>query len=292
MKIAWLGTGIMGFSMCSHLLKNNYQVSAYNRSKEKADPLKELGAKICTSVAEAVADADYIFSIVGYPQDVYEVILGADGAINNAKKGAVLVDMTTSKPSLAQEIYENAKDKGLFALDAPVSGGDKGAKAGTLAIMVGGDKDVFEKTKPLFACMGKTIEYMGTSGLGQHTKMANQILIAGNMAGAVEALLYATKAGLDLDQVIDVIGSGAAGSVAINDLGRRIAKNDFAPGFFIKHFIKDMGIALEESAKMGLSLPALGIINQFYQAARSLDYMEDGTQALYKICAQLNGMNK
>ena len=232
-----------------------------------------------------------VFTIVGYPCDVEQVILGKGGVVDSAKPGTVIVDMTTSEPCLAQKIYAAAKEKGLKSLDAPVSGGDLGAREATLAIMVGGDQDVFDEVLPMFEAMGKNISLMGKAGAGQHTKMCNQILIAGTMIGVVESLLYAHKAGMGMDAVIDVIGSGAAASWSINNLGRRIAKNDFDPGFFIKHFVKDMGIALREAQAMNLSLPGLALVNQFYVSAMALGHEDLGTQGLYKVLEKMNNID-
>lgn len=290
-RIGWIGTGVMGKSMCKHLITSGCTAFVYNRSAEKTKELTELGATLCSSPAEVAANSDVVFTIVGFPQDVEEVILGENGVIANAKEGTIIVDMTTSTPSLAKRIAEVAASKSMAALDAPVSGGDLGAREGTLAIMVGGDLVTYETVLPLFEMMGKNVQRMGESGAGQHCKMANQILIAGTMIGTVESLLYAAKAGMDLDQVIDVIGSGAAGSWSINNLGRRIAKKDFDPGFFIKHFVKDMGIALEEAAKMNLALPGLAMANQFYVAAKAQGLENLGTQGLYKVFATMDFSN-
>lgn len=287
-RIGWIGTGVMGKSMCKHLITSGCTAFVYNRSAEKAKELVELGATLCSSPAEVAANSDVVFTIVGFPQDVEEVILGENGVIANAKEGTIVVDMTTSTPSLAKRIAEVAASKNMAALDAPVSGGDLGAREGTLAIMVGGDSATYESMLPFFEAMGKNIQRMGEAGAGQHCKMANQILIAGTMIGTVESLLYAAKTGMELDQVIDVIGSGAAGSWSINNLGRRIAKKDFDPGFFIKHFVKDMGIALEESARMNLSLPGLAMANQFYVAAKAQGLEDLGTQGLYKVFEAMN----
>lgn len=287
-KIGWIGTGVMGYSMCSHLIEAGYEAFVYNRTKSKADGLAKLGATVCAGPGEVAESSDVIFTIVGYPRDVEEVILGEDGVVQRAKPGSVVVDMTTSEPCLARRIYAAAREKGLDALDAPVSGGDLGAREATLAIMVGGDQPVFDRVRPLFEAMGKNISFMGQAGSGQHTKMCNQILIAGTMIGVVESLLYAHKAGMDMDAVIDVIGAGAAASWSVNNLGRRIAKNDFDPGFFIKHFVKDMGIALREAQAMNLSLPGLALVNQFYVSAMALGHENLGTQALYKVLATMN----
>jgi len=289
-RVAWIGTGVMGRSMCGHLLQAGYPVKVYNRSRAKAEALAAQGATVCSSPAEAAQDCDLVFSIVGFPRDVEQVLLGPDGALPALQPGAALIDMTTSEPSLAVRIHAEAGKRGVQALDAPVSGGDLGAREATLAIMVGGEPAVFERVLPLFQCMGKNIRLMGGPGAGQHTKMSNQILIAGTMIGVVESLLYARKAGLPLDPVIDVIGSGAAGSWSINNLGRRIAKNDFDPGFFIKHFVKDMGIALAEARAMNLSLPGLALVQQFYLAAQAQGLENLGTQGLYKVLERLNAL--
>lgn len=289
-RVGWIGTGVMGRSMCGHLLKAGHPVRVFNRTKSKTADLAAQGAVVCGSPAEVARDSEIIFSIVGFPRDVESVLLGSDGVVPHAAPGSLVVDMTTSEPSLAKRVHEAAAARGLSALDAPVSGGDLGAREATLAIMVGGEAAAFERAKPLFERMGKNIRLMGGPGAGQHTKMSNQILIAGTMLGVVESLLYAHKAGLDLDAVIDVIGSGAAGSWSINNLGRRIVKGDFNPGFFIKHFVKDMGIALAECRAMNLSLPGLALAQQFYIAAQAMGLENLGTQGLYKVCERLNGM--
>ena len=287
-NVGWIGTGVMGKSMCTHILNAGHTVYIYNRTKQKAAFLIENGAFWCESPEEVAKKSDIIFSIVGFPEDVEEIILGHKGILKGAKQGAVIVDMTTSSPILAEKIYKIAKEKGIFSLDAPVSGGDIGAREGKLAIMVGGDRDIFDRVMPLFEIFGENIAHMGKAGSGQHTKMTNQILIAGTMIGVVESLLYAYKTGMDLDSVIDVIGKGAASSWAINNMGRRIAKGDFDPGFYIKHFIKDMGIALDEAKRMNLSLPGLSLVHQFYIAATSLGYESLGTQGLYKVFQKMN----
>ena len=291
MKIGWVGTGVMGKSMCAHLLDAGCEVSVYNRTKEKAQELLDKGSTWCKNPLEVAKNSDIVFTIVGFPKDVEEVYLGEYGIINGIKEGVIIVDMTTSEPSLAQKIYEEAKKKGVSSIDAPVSGGDVGAKNGTLAIMAGGDKETYDKIFPLFELMGKNIAYMGKAGAGQHTKMSNQILIASTMIGVVESLLYAYKAGNDLNDVINVIGKGAAGCWSINNLGPRIVKNNFDPGFFIKHFIKDMGIALKEAKSMNLALPGLALVYQFYISATGLGFENLGTQGLYKVLAQMNGIS-
>ncbi len=289
-KIGWIGTGVMGKSMCGHLIDAGYDVSVFNRTKEKALDLINKGATWCSNPMEVAQNSDVIFTIVGFPNDVELVYLGEQGILKNIKEGAIVVDMTTSEPSLAHKIYEEAKKKGVSSIDAPVSGGDVGAKNGTLAIMSGGDKETYDKIFPLFELMGKNIAYMGKAGAGQHTKMSNQILIASTMIGVVESLLYAYKAGNDLNEVINVIGKGAAGCWSINNLGPRIVDGNFDPGFFIKHFIKDMGIALKEAKSMNLSLPGLALAYQFYISATALGLENLGTQGLYKVLAKMNGI--
>jgi 3-hydroxyisobutyrate dehydrogenase len=290
MKIGWVGTGVMGNAMCGHLLGKGHEIHVNNRTKSKAENLVSKGAHWCDTPRQVAQNSDIIFSIVGFPPDVEQVILGEDGVLAGAAPGAVIVDMTTSSPELARKIHRLAEEKSVAALDAPVSGGDIGARNATLAIMVGGEAPVYERVRPLFDILGRNIAHMGPAGAGQHTKMCNQILIAGTMIGTVESLLYAQKAGMDLNSVIDVIGQGAASSWSINNLGRRIAQNDFDPGFFIKHFIKDMGIALAEAQRMSLSLPGLALVHQFYTAAKAMGYENLGTQGLYRVLAQMNSV--
>jgi len=290
-KIGWIGTGVMGKSMCTHILNAGYKLSIYNRTKEKANDLLNKGASWCLNPKEVAEKSDIVFTIVGFPHDVESVYLGENGVLSSIKKGAIVVDMTTSEPSLAQRIYKKAKEKGVSSIDAPVSGGDVGAKNGSLAIMVGGDKETYDKIFPFLELMGTNIAYMGKAGAGQHTKMSNQILIASTMIGVVESLLYAYKAGNDLNEVINVIGKGAAGCWSINNLGPRIVEGNFDPGFFIKHFIKDMGIALKEAKSMNLSLPGLALAYQFYISATALGFENLGTQGLYKVLAKMNGIS-
>lgn len=289
-KIGWIGTGVMGKSMCMHILKAGYELFVYNRTKEKAMELIEAGAKWCSNPKEVAEQSDITFTIVGFPQDVKEVYLGENGILAGIEKGSILVDMTTSEPTLAQRIYEEAKKIDVSSIDAPVSGGDVGAREGTLAIMAGGDNETYDKVLPFFKLMGKNIAYMGKAGAGQHTKMSNQILIASTMIGVVESLLYAYKAGNDLSEVISVIGKGAAGCWSINNLGPRIVDGNFDPGFYIKHFIKDMGIALQEAKQMNLSLPGLALAYQFYISATAMGLENLGTQGLYKVFAKMNGI--
>jgi 3-hydroxyisobutyrate dehydrogenase len=232
-----------------------------------------------------------VFAIVGFPKDVREVFLGADGALAGSKSGNILVDMTTSEPSLAVEIYEAAKARGVYAVDAPVSGGDIGAKEARLSIMIGGDRDVVEALHPCWETMGKTIIHQGAAGAGQHTKAVNQTLIATNMIGVCEALLYAYKAGLDLNTVLQSVAPGAAGSWSLSNLGPRIIANNFDPGFFVEHFIKDMGIALDEANRMGLSLPGLALSRQLYVALKAQGHGRDGTHALMLALSELSGID-
>ena len=286
--IGWIGTGVMGRSMCSHIIEAGYPVRVYTRTKEKASALLETGAIWCNSPEEIAGSSDIIFTMVGYPEDVEEVYLSRTGILVHAEPGAILVDMSTSRPSLARKIFQEAANRGCHALDAPVSGGDIGAREATLAIMAGGERETFEKVLPLLRILGRNISLMGGPGAGQHTKMSNQILIASTMIGVVESLLYAYKAGLNQEAVIDIISTGAAGSWSLNNLGRRIIKGDFNPGFFIKHFIKDMGIALDEARRMKLALPGLALALQFYTAAAAQGWEDLGTQGLYKVFERMN----
>lgn len=288
-RIGWIGTGIMGAPMCGHLMTAGYEITLTTRTKAKAEHLLRDGAAWRDTPQEVAEASDYVFSMVGYPEDVESVLLGEEGALAGMRPGGILVDMTTSKPALAVAIAETASEKGVKALDAPVSGGDSGAQAGTLAIMAGGDAQAFNEIKPLFDLMGQNVKRMGPAGAGQHTKMVNQILVASGMIGTVESLMYAASAGLDLQEVISVVGKGAAASWSINNLGPKIAQGDYDPGFFIKHFVKDLGIALEESRRMKLALPGLATAQQFYHAAMAQNLENRGTQALYKVYQQLNG---
>ncbi len=287
-KIGWIGTGVMGNSMCRHIIEAGYPVTVYNRTKQKADNLTKLGAEWAENPAEVASKSDIVFTIVSMPYDVREVYLSDTGIINSLHKGGIAVDMTTSSPNLAKEIYKYAKERGISTLDAPVSGGDVGAREGKLSIMVGGDRGTFEEVLPFFKLMGKNITYMGEAGNGQHTKMANQIHIATTIIGAIESLLYGYKAGLNLEEMIRAIGSGAAGTWTINNLGPRIIKRNFDPGFFIEHFIKDMGIALDEAKRMNLSLPGLALANQFYISAKAMGLEKMGIHALTLVLEKLN----
>ena len=282
MRIGFIGVGVMGKSMVRNLMKGGYEVSIYSRTKGKTLDVIAEGAIWCDSVAECVADKDVIITIVGFPKDVEEVYFGPKGVIANVKPGTYLIDMTTTSPKLSLQIYKQAKKKNVFALDAPVSGGDTGAKNGTLSIMVGGDKDVFDTMLPILSCMGKSIIYEGPAGCGQHTKMANQIAISGTIAGVCEALIYAKKVGLDVDKMFNSISKGAAASFQMNTVIPRIEKGDFAPGFFLKHFVKDMKIANEEAVDASLQLQVLQDVLKMYQELEQKGFGDLGTQALIK----------
>jgi len=277
--------------MAGHLISAGFATTVFNRRKEKAEPLLAKGAKWGGSPKAVAEVSDVVFAIVGFPRDVREVMLGSDGALAGSKPGNVLVDMTTSEPSLAVEIEKAARSKEVYSLDAPVSGGDVGAKEARLSIMIGGDKDVVEALAPCWNAMGKTIVHQGGPGAGQHTKMVNQVLIATNMIGVCEALLYGFKAGLDLPTVLKSVGSGAAGSWSLSNLGPRIMDNNFDPGFFVEHFIKDMGIALDEARRMGLCLPGLALSHQLYLAVKAQGHGRDGTHALELSLAELAGID-
>ncbi|HEY0982080.1 NAD(P)-dependent oxidoreductase [Schlesneria sp.] len=290
-RIGWIGTGVMGSSMVGHLIAAGYAATVYTRSKSKADPLVAKGAKWADSPKKVAEQSDVVFSIVGFPSDVREVLLGENGALAGSKAGTILVDMTTSEPSLAVEIHEEAREKGVHSVDAPVSGGDIGAKNAALSIMIGGDKEVVDSLNPLFSTMGKTLVYQGKAGSGQHAKMANQILIATNMIGVCESLLYGYKAGLDLPTMLQSVGPGAAGSWSLNNLGPRIISDNFDPGFFVEHFIKDMGIALSEAKRMGLSLPGLALGEQLYLSVKAKGWGRNGTHALMLALAEMSGID-
>ncbi len=287
-RIGWIGTGVMGSSMCGHLITAGYEAVIYNRSAEKAAKLIAQGARLVESPAAVAAAADVVFSIVGYPRDVREVILGPEGVLSKAKPGSVVVDMTTSEPALAVEIASLAKTVGVHAVDAPVSGGDVGAREARLSIMIGGETGVVQALQPLFEKMGKTIVHQGPPGAGQHTKMTNQILIATNMIGVCEAMLYAYKAGLDLETVLASVSSGAAGSWSLSNLAPRMIAGNFEPGFFVEHFLKDMGIALAEARRMKLALPGLALAEQLYRAVEAQGLARKGTHALLLALASLS----
>lgn len=281
-KIGFIGTGVMGSSIVKHLLKNNKEVTIYTRTKSKAKELIDLGAKWAATPYEASQNQEIIFTMVGYPSDVLEVYTGENGILNGAKEGAIVVDMTTSEPSLAKKIDLLAKEKNIHSLDAPVSGGDIGAQNGTLSIMVGGDQQIFETVKPIFSLFGTNVVYQGTAGAGQHTKMCNQIVIATGMIGICEAIAYGKEAGLDMETVLKSISSGAAGSWSLSNLAPRMLNENYEPGFYIKHFMKDLKIALHEAKQMQLTLPGLELAKKLYGEMEESGYGEDGTQALIK----------
>jgi len=290
-KLGWVGTGVMGTSMAGHLLAAGYSVTVYNRSKAKAEAVAAKGAKVVDSPKAVAETSDVVFAIVGFPKDVREVFLGPDGLLAGSRAGTVLVDMTTSEPSLAVEIYEAAKAKGVYAVDAPVSGGDVGAKNAALSIMIGGDEPVVDALRPCFEAMGKTIVRQGGPGAGQHTKMVNQILIATGMIGVCEALLYAYKAGLDLETVLKSVSTGAAGSWSLSNYVPRMMANNFDPGFFVEHFVKDMGIALAESKRMNLAMPGLALAEQLYVSLKANGHGRKGIQALLLALGQMSNVD-
>jgi 3-hydroxyisobutyrate dehydrogenase len=281
--IGFIGTGVMGKSMAANLLKAGHRVLVYTRTKSKAEDLLEQGADWKDSAAAIASQANVIITIVGYPKDVEEVYFGEDGIIQNANQASYVIDMTTSKPFLAQKIYAEAKAKGLSSLDAPVSGGDIGAKEAMLSIMVGGDEEAFKAVKPIFEVMGTNIVYQGEAGAGQHTKMCNQIAIASNMIGVCEAMIYGQKAGLDPNTVLKSIETGAAGSWSLSNLAPRMIAGNFDPGFYVKHFIKDMEIALESAQEMELKTPGLELAISLYKELAAQGEENSGTQALYKL---------
>jgi 3-hydroxyisobutyrate dehydrogenase len=289
-QIGWIGTGVMGSSMCGHLMAAGYAATVYNRTAAKARPLVEKGARLADSPQAVAAGSDVVFTMVGYPRDVREVTLGPRGTLAGARPGTVLVDMTTSEPALSIEIDQAARAKQVHSVDAPVSGGDIGAREARLSIMIGGEQEVVDGLRPLFETMGKTIVHQGGAGAGQHTKMVNQVLIATNMIGVCEGLLYAYRAGLDLNVVLQSVGSGAAGSWSLNNLGPRMIAGNFEPGFFVEHFLKDMGIALAEARRMKLSLPGLALAEQLYQAVAAQGYARKGTHALMLALSHLSAI--
>ena len=279
-NIAFIGTGVMGQGMIKNFLKAGHTVHLYTRTKERALPLVELGATWYDTAQAAAEQGDVIFTVVGYPKDVEEVYFGDHGIFKAAQQGKIVVDMTTSQPALAKKIADAAQAFGMEALDAPVSGGDIGAQNGTLSIMVGGSKQAFEKVTPLFEVIGQNIVLQGEAGAGQHTKMCNQIAIATNMIGVCEALAYGKKAGLDMERVLQSIVTGAAGSWSLSNLAPRMLQGDKEPGFYIRHMIKDMGIALDEASRMELKLPGLAMAKAMYDELSAKGYDQNGTQAL------------
>ncbi len=280
--IGFIGLGVMGKSMAAHLLKAGFEVFVYTRTKDKSSELLSQGAKWAAAPKEIAQKANVIISMVGYPSDVEEIYLGDNGLIENGKQGTYLIDMTTSTPTLAVKIAEEAKKRGMESLDAPVSGGDIGARDAKLTIMAGGSSEAFEAVRPIFDILGSNVVHQGPAGSGQHTKMCNQIAIASNMIGVTEAISYAKKAGLDPDRVLRSISSGSAGSWSLSNLVPRMVEGDFEPGFYIKHFIKDMKIALDEAERMGMDVPGLSLSKSLYEGLAEAGEENSGTQALYK----------
>lgn len=282
MKIGFIGTGVMGTGIINNLLKHQ-EVTVYNRTKAHAAAVMENGAKWCDTPAELIRQSDVVFTMVGFPTDVEELYFGENGILANAHAGQYLVDMTTSKPSLAKQIAKEGTKQGVHVLDTPVSGGDIGAKKGTLTVMVGGQKNDLNTLQPLFEQFSSSVQYFGDAGSGQNAKMANQIMIAGTMLGMSEALVYAKAAQLDLHEVMKTLQSGAAENFSLGTYGPRILKDDYTPGFFAKHFLKDLRIALEEAQKMGIKGPMTREATRLYEKLVNAGYGNDGTQALVKL---------
>jgi 3-hydroxyisobutyrate dehydrogenase len=291
-RIGWIGTGVMGLSMCGHLLSAGYRTTVHTRTREKAQPLVERGAAWAESPRGVAEASDVVFTIVGFPHDVREVYFSAEGVLAGTSRGAVLVDMTTTEPTLAREIAEAAAIIGASAIDAPVSGGDVGARNATLSVMVGGEPDAVAMVMPLFERLGRNIVHQGGPGSGQHTKMCNQVVIAGTMIGVCESLLYAKRAGLDAGRMLESIRSGAAGCWTLENLAPRVIAGDFEPGFIVEHFIKDMGIALAEAERMQISLPGLATVHQLYVALKALGHGRRGTQALLLALEHLSNVRR
>jgi 3-hydroxyisobutyrate dehydrogenase len=287
-RVCWIGTGVMGLSMCGHLLAKGARVAVFTRTRARAQPLLDAGATWAESPRAAAGQCDVVFTMVGFPADVRDVYFSAEGVLAGARAGSVLVDMTTTDPSLAIEIARAAATRDASALDAPVSGGDVGARNATLSIMAGGPADALERVRPLLETMGKTIIHEGGPGSGQHTKMCNQIVIAGTMIGVCESLLYGARAGLDLNTMLQSIRGGAAGCWTLDNLAPRVLNGNFDPGFMVEHFIKDMGIALDQAARTNLALPGLALVRQLYVAAAAQGHARSGTHALYLALRRLS----
>ncbi len=287
-RIGWIGTGVMGTPMCGHLRHQGYHTTVYSRTPAKTVPLVKEGAHVVGSPKAVAEQADVIFTMVGMPQDVQEVYLGEQGILAGAKPGSIAIDLTTTAPSLAQTIYQKAQTQDVYTVDAPVSGGDVGARNATLSIMVGGDETIVQSVRPLLENLGKTIIYQGPAGAGQHTKMCNQIVISGTMIGVCESLLYGYRAGLDLETMLQSIQGGAAACWTLNNLAPRVLQRNFDPGFFVEHFIKDMKIALDEAQRMGIVLPGLALVHQLYLAVQAQGHGKLGTHALMLALEQLS----
>ena len=288
-RVGWIGTGVMGVSMCGHLLARNHPITVFNRSRTRAEPLLGKGAVWADSPAIVAERSDIVFTMVGFPSDVRGVYFGDNGLLTALRPGMILVDMTTTEPNLAREIYAAARAKGVATIDAPVSGGDIGARNAALSIMIGGDQDVVQRIMPLLQAMGKSVVYQGGAGSGQHTKMCSQIVLAAEMIGVCESLLYAYKAGLDLDTMLTSLRGGAAACWVLENLAPRILKRNFDPGFFVEHFVKDLGIALDEARRMGLALPGLALVHQLYVAVQAQGHGRLGTHALMLALEQMCG---
>jgi len=290
-RVGWIGTGVMGASMCGHLIDAGHPAVVFNRTRARADGLIAKGAEWRDTPAKVAADSDIVFTIVGMPEDVRSVVLDEDGVLAGAAPGTLLVEMTTSEPKLARELFDAGAAAGVDVLDAPVSGGDVGAREGKLVIMVGGRTEAFERALPLLDAFGRLVFHAGEAGTGQHTKMVNQIAIAGGMVGVCEALVYAARAGLDVERVIETISGGAAGSWSLSNYAPRMLRGDFAPGFKVDHFVKDLGIALGEARQARLSLPGLALAEQLYVALQAEGRGQSGTQALVLALARLSSLD-
>lgn len=281
-RIGFIGLGVMGTSMAAHLMAAGHSLTVFNRTREKAEGLIKRGAQWADTPGAVAAASDILISMVGYPHDVEKIYFGEGGILSAMKAGGYVVDMTTSSPKLARRLYEAAKEREIASLDAPASGGDIGARNASLVVMVGGDRGAFDAVKPIFELLGRTIRYFGPAGSGQYAKMANQIAIASNMMGVCEAVAYAKRAGLDPAEVVETISGGAAGSWSLSNLAPRMLRGDYAPGFFIKHFIKDMGIALASAEEMHLDLPGLKLAKRLYDELSARGMEDSGTQALIR----------
>lgn len=289
MRTGWIGTGVMGSAMAKHLLDADFPVTVYTRTRSKAQELVDAGAQWADTPKDVAQNSDIVFSIVGYPSDVEKVILGEEGVLKGLRKGGIICDMTTSSPELAAEIAMRATSVGCFSLDAPVTGGDVGAKNATLSIFAGGDENAFNRALPCLQVMGQKIMYAGAPGQGQQAKLANQIAVAGIMFSVCESLLYAQQAGLNVPEWLDLVAVGAAGSVAMNTLGRRILKDDFEPGFYVEHFVKDLGLCLAECRRMGIVLPGTTLADELYCMLQAQGHGKNGTQCLIECLAQMSG---
>ena len=289
-RIGWIGTGVMGAAMCGHLQRAGYRITVSTRTAAKAQSLLDRGATWADNPQSVAAQSDLVFTMVGFPRDVREVYFGPEGILAGSRPGSILIDMTTTEPSLSREIAGAAAKQGVQAIDAPVSGGDVGARNATLSIMAGGERSTIDRVRPLFDLLGKTMQHQGPAGSGQHTKLCNQIVIAGTMIGVCESLLYGYRAGLDLPHMLDSIRGGAAACWTLDHLAPRMLQRNFDPGFFVEHFVKDMGIALEEAARRDLTLPGLTLVHQLYQRVQSLGHGRSGTHALLLALEALSSL--